>query len=65
MNELQNNVYLKVKKLNDIISYVQLMWSPTKLNFLFYDLFWFTIIFQRLIENKHKRKRGKPLRETS
>ena len=37
------------------------MWSPIKFDFLFYDFFLFTMIFQRFIQNKHKTKLGKPL----
>jgi len=37
------------------------MWSPTKLNFPFYMFLWFTMIFQRFNQNKHKRKGEKPL----
>ena len=33
------------------------------LDITFYIFLWFTIIFQIFIQNKHKRKRGKPLRK--
>jgi len=63
-------MYLKLNfLLNFIISYVYcidlLMWSPIKFDFLFYDFFLFTMIFQRFIQNKHKRKIGKPLGKTT
>ena len=62
------------------------MWSPTKLDFLFYDFFVSYYSFSKIlrceevsfralvlfdplrrifIQNKHKRKRGEPLRETT
>jgi len=57
-------MYLKLKikfLLNFIISYVYcidlLMWSPIKFDFLFYDFFLFTMIFQRFIQNKHKKRK--------
>ena len=39
------------------------MWSPTKFSFPFYDFLLIYYDFQRLIQNKYKRKGGKPLRE--